>query len=82
MQDIQHIENMPAAARTALGMSDDEILAVEVGGVQIGSAGKKMDFRERHKPLLAPHGIADDRCSFDGRKHQAEVDPAALQRPD
>jgi hypothetical protein len=39
-----------------------------------------MSFRERGQPLLGPYGIADNRRSLDGRQHQAEVDPAVLQR--
>jgi hypothetical protein len=81
MQRIKQIKDMPAAARTALGMSDDDILAVKVRRVEIGSTDKGVGFRERRQPFLGPHRIADDCRALDRRKHQAEVDLPALQRP-
>lgn len=81
MQRVEQVKDMSAAARTALGMSYDDILAVEIGRTDVGSADQRMGFRECSQPFLGPYGIADDRRSFDRRKHQAEVDPAALQGP-
>jgi hypothetical protein len=51
---------MPATARAALGMPDDDILAVEVGGVKVGATDKRIGLRQRHKPFLVPYGITDD----------------------
>ncbi len=77
-QHIKQVEDMAAAARTTLGMSDDNILTVKIGRMEIGSAGKTMGFRQRGQPLLGPYGIVDDRRALDWRQHQAKVDPAAL----
>jgi hypothetical protein len=79
MQRIEHIEDVPAASRTAIGMSDDDILTAESGRVELGPTSEGMTLRECRQPLIAPHGIADDRRSLNGRKHQAKVDPTTLQ---
>jgi hypothetical protein len=46
MQCVEQIEDMSAAARAALDMSDDDILAVKIGRVEIAPADERMSFRE------------------------------------
>lgn len=46
MQRVEQIKDMSAAAWTALGMSDYDIMTVEVGCVQISSLRKWMSFRK------------------------------------
>jgi len=81
VQGVEQIEDVSATAWTTFGMSDDD-LAVKIGRVEVGSAGKRMGFRKGGQPLFGPHRIADDRHSLDGRKHQPKVDPATLQCSD
>ncbi len=78
MQRVEHVEDVPAAAWAALGVSDDDILIDKIHRLEMSSAGKTMSLRERNQAPFGPYGIADDRRPLDRRKHQAKVDPAAL----
>jgi hypothetical protein len=42
VQRVEQIENMPAAMQMAFGMPDDDMLAVEIGRVDVGLADNRM----------------------------------------
>jgi hypothetical protein len=52
MQRIEQIEDMPAAAWTALSVSDNDILTDKISRVKVGSADKGMGFRKRRPTTL------------------------------
>jgi hypothetical protein len=61
VQHVEHIEDMSATSRTALGVSNDDIRSVQRDRMELGPISRGMDFLERGQPLFGPYGIADDR---------------------